>query len=1131
VSTFDSPYPAVVLAEGPVGYWRLDEAAGALTALDATGHGYHATRSGGVTFGDPAMLAERGTAVTIDGQHGSGLTVVNPQPPVPARFTLECWFNLRGITPDAFAYLFGSGSVTVFPQEFALQQYSAVDHRLAYYCNFVDLTTGWIPVTGPTNHNIAFNRWYYVAYTFDGTVYRVYLDGQQIYSTSAYAGKVFLNQGSTGGVRSLGWQGPGNHEGFNGQIDDLAWYDKPLSAGRIAAHYAAGKRQLGKALMYALGKVARGGATRGAYIAPNVFMTIGGSQVGTTPVAGQRVLNASLQITDTLEQSPNTCSFTVHGFVPALGAEVIITLGSKNSLTRLFAGEILALDEVALADHPQSAPNIAYAVSAIDYTWLLNRRLVVAQYRNTSATVIAKDLITRFTLGFTSTHVVADLDVLDEITFTNASVTDALSQLAKRIGGYYYVDYHRDLHLYVDQESANTVTPPVPLTPAHASLRRLTARQDLSQFITRVLSEGGGSNALALCAPGETLLPIEDPVWYNANGGTVAVGPQRVRYSSIRASEAGALVGPGASATTALTAAAVAGIGLAPGTYQYAMTFGTASGESMPSPIAAVAISALGLAAPPSPPSVRIDVGPGPEPGDYTYAITFVTAGGETTLSNFSNSIRTFDSPPRSAAYPPVLRDSGYTRSPAMSPGVYQYKFGWIDYDYKYTEPGPAVAYDVGANYPQIDGGLSGPQVQGMLGYTVFRNMPGGSTFKLLFYSQNAPLIESTTDAQWNALPLWGGATSQQREVAIYPMPVSPSADVTARNIYRWRSGGDGLFHKVGTVLGNTELNSDGQYLVFRDNVPNAGVGPAAPSVSTAYSQQVAISGIATGPASVIRRYVYRTAANGAQLKRLATINDNTSTTIPNDAAADGTLGSNVPTADSSGLNLIAGQVLAGAVTLLTSSGGWANPGGGWAVIGNGHQVIRYRGVTGNTLTGIPSDGPGAILSTVNYGSSITPAPTLAGIPSSGVGAIVVAIKQGDPVNLLVQVDDLVAQQQLAIYVGGDGIQESYLQDNRLSETEARARGQALIALRNQIEQSIGYTSRDKNTRSGATARVLVPPPMNINGDFKIQQVTIAMFQFPHVFPTFTVQASSNRFSFEDLLRLAQHAAAANANP
>ena len=81
-----------------------------------------------------------------------------------------------------------------------------------------------------------------------------------------------------------------------------------------------------------------------------------------------------------------------------------------------------------------------------------------------------------------------------------------------------------------------------------------------------------------------------------------------------------------------------------------------------------------------------------------------------------------------------------------------------------------------------------------------------------------------------------------------------------------------------------------------------------------------------------------------------------------------------------------------------------------------------------------------ALTATTAYGAAATPAAQLVGIPASGAGAIVYPIVRGDPVNLLVMEQDTVAQAALAALIGGDGVQEEHVSDNRLSATEARAR-------------------------------------------------------------------------------------------
>ena len=191
----------------------------------------------------------------------------------------------------------------------------------------------------------------------------------------------------------------------------------------------------------------------------------------------------------------------------------------------------------------------------------------------------------------------------------------------------------------------------------------------------------------------------------------------------------------------------------------------------------------------------------------------------------------------------------------------------------------------------------------------------------------------------------------------------------------------------------------------------------------------------------------------------------------------------------------------------------------GYVVIGNGEQVVRFTAKTPTALTGIPASGDGSITSTVTYGTSVTAASLLTGIPALGVtGAIVLPIRPGDPVNLLIALDDVPAQTALAALVGGDGVQVGYLQDRRISIGEAQARARALLEQRKDIAITVRYTSRDIQTRSGAVVTVDLPAPMALAGTFRIQDVQIGPFA-AHAFPVYQVTASSSRFTFEDLLR------------
>jgi hypothetical protein len=306
--------------------------------------------------------------------------------------------------------------------------------------------------------------------------------------------------------------------------------------------------------------------------------------------------------------------------------------------------------------------------------------------------------------------------------------------------------------------------------------------------------------------------------------------------------------------------------------------------------------------------------------------------------------------------------------------------------------------------------------------------------------------------------------------------------------------------------------------------VMGAGYGPAGyyplPPTNGTATSAVGVNNVATGGTGVTQRKVYRSAANTTQLKLLTTLADNTTTTYL-DIQADSTLGVNAPTGDTSALQQPAGQVIPGETEIPVASTAPFEVAGGWAIIGNGELVIRYTGQAANALTGIPMTGLGSITAAVAFNSTITAAPMLTGVPIDGPGAITMPLTRGDEMYLVVQVDDTTRQGELAADVGGPGIREEWVQDRRLSIPEARARGQATLAMRPLDQERVRYRCRDLRTAAGTSITVNLPAPTNVTGTYKIQQVTISNFRpHPTQYPTFTVEASSSRFSFEDWLRV-----------
>ena len=171
------------------------------------------------------------------------------------------------------------------------------------------------------------------------------------------------------------------------------------------------------------------------------------------------------------------------------------------------------------------------------------------------------------------------------------------------------------------------------------------------------------------------------------------------------------------------------------------------------------------------------------------------------------------------------------------------------------------------------------------------------------------------------------------------------------------------------------EWRASGRIFWLRSGSSTAGT--ATPPVSNPAFQQTDLTALAVGPATVTSRKLYRTAANQAQLKLLTTLANNTATTYT-DAAADATLGANAPTSETSGLVQTSGQINPGATAIPVASTTFALPTGGWAIAGNG-LLVKYTGISGNQLTGIPASGAGALTAALTYGSTISAAPMLTG--------------------------------------------------------------------------------------------------------------------------------------------------------
>lgn len=808
-------------------------------------------------------------------------------------------------------------------------------------------------------------------------------------------------------------------------------------------------------------------------------------------------------------------AFTVTASVFA-GSSVQIGLGGLDPTQLIFAGEIQAIDQI----YEDLITNQAWQTSLIDYTFLLNRRRPFGRWDTVSATTIARDCVATFAPGFTSRGVQEDLPAVS-ITFDGSvDFGSCMAALATACGGQYVgPDYDRDIRLFVTDTSEgpnpiDAAHPPLDVPPIHFAAA-------IDQVRTRVYGKGHGETVPADLPAGAVILPIADAVMFNPDGGQAIAGvtaggaaSQILTYEGVQLG-GGSVVGPGLTPASAPQASAGSGSGVDDGLHGYAYTDVTALGETKPSSIASITVEPL--PAPASGPTFGTPtIGVGPELGSHNYAITEVTSAGETTPSPLATKVVDV------SGVPPTMDTPVAIAGGSVDPGVHQYAVSFV------TVPGESVPSapvavttvsnpNVPPHTPENDtgahagGSLSAGTYLWAVTFTInhretvpsgllslspgagmsqslkvlldstygpadcqflslYRTVANGSQLKLVYrhtmpWTQGGfyvPFYDGLADS---ALGADAPTASTFCTVPLSSIPIGgPGSGVIARNLWRTAAGGTQLqfLHQladnVTTTWTDTEADSTlgaiapsvntayfqqlpvyvpagsalatsrnlwrteagGAQLkflatvagngaaIFVDTVPDASLGADAPTINTAAVNQVSLSGVLAGQPTVTARNLWRTEAGGAQLKFLHQLADNV-TTAWLDTAADATLGADAPTGDTSGLAQPGGQVDAGSDTLIVANPGVFSANGGWAIVNN--QALRYTGVAAGALTGLPPSGVGSLQTAVLYSAAVIAQPALVGINHwNGTPR---AIAKGASVHIWVQRDDLAAQDAL----------------------------------------------------------------------------------------------------------------------
>jgi len=219
---------------GMISYWKFDgDAADSYDDNDGT-------LMGGATFTTGQVgqaFSFDGVDDYVEGQYISGNT--------PRIGTIEGWVNIYSY-PTRYRY----GIITAAVEGQNICRFTDIvelqpDGKLSYY--LWGYTGSYWRIFRPVSKTVLnLNEWYHVAVTVDGSNSKIYINGNleaSISSPYGYSGCypakfIFSNVNSC-------WGYSYSHDAFHGAIDEVAIYDRALTADEIQQHYQNGLNGLG----------------------------------------------------------------------------------------------------------------------------------------------------------------------------------------------------------------------------------------------------------------------------------------------------------------------------------------------------------------------------------------------------------------------------------------------------------------------------------------------------------------------------------------------------------------------------------------------------------------------------------------------------------------------------------------------------------------------------------------------------------------------------------------------------------------------------------------------------------------------------------------------------------------------
>ncbi len=209
---------------GRVAYWKMDE--DTWSVKDSSGQNNNGTSIDGVLYNSSAVFNSSLTFDGIDDVVTLPASLIN----VGESVTISAWFNSNNIT--AQDGIIESLDSSYHGYYMGFETGSADQVR----CYFENNDTDSLTVIATTV--LENNNWYHTLCSYDGSTLRIYLNGNE-QDSGALTGNISLGE-----IPRIGAYDEGSDTNFNGSIDEVAIWNRTLSAEEIKNLYLRGAWRL-----------------------------------------------------------------------------------------------------------------------------------------------------------------------------------------------------------------------------------------------------------------------------------------------------------------------------------------------------------------------------------------------------------------------------------------------------------------------------------------------------------------------------------------------------------------------------------------------------------------------------------------------------------------------------------------------------------------------------------------------------------------------------------------------------------------------------------------------------------------------------------------------------------------------